>query len=566
MDGDADRPSRILDGPFAEGLNGIGQRFCGCRRKEVPGKGGFYAIDRESFGGYAIVPAPDFNRDERNSLGMEADLLRTPLVAFLQNILGEVCILCYGPHGEMYSDFFPAKIPEKILVYDEGFGSYAISWKFPYPLYLAERKDLEAAALHNLKIQLSQAVVSQAPLAPPLEMLADACAEAETNFAASCIEFLYYWDKDGHWVYRRPQGLPDSWKKILACINWRNISKKDLLACTWISSIVGEVEDELDKGKDLLTILDEKQWPLKDPIKKILETRNPQHQRDIDKALDLLSKQIYTVAEQLPYKVSMEDSSYENQAAMLSGWLRLYSVHLASILQPADDLVLRNYYSALLAENEQPSPNKRMNLPFWKKSPVEISHLKKALEGSSETLESPLTIEHNPAAPSTKLEENKPIALLRLSNGRHTESISLLYDKHGVGMKKSVLRNQYLVHFQPFFQEIPYRIRLRTARQICYPGTAQPYSYECDLLITDKENERIAERTISMNNVHETWDGYRFYLAGMTSQDGSVKRIQIVVNHDPGKYFLTYPGAVFLSLGIFLLFWMQPYKSKKNKT
>ena len=55
-----------------------------------------------------------------------------------------------------------------------------------------------------------------------------------------------------------------------------------------------------------------------------------------------------------------------------------------------------------------------------------------------------------------------------------------------------------------------------------------------------------------MNNVYETKDGYRFYLANMTPES---KQAQLIVNHDPVKYILTYPGGVILALGIILLFW-----------
>ncbi|WP_039376566.1 hypothetical protein, partial [Parachlamydia acanthamoebae] len=62
--------------------------------------------------------------------------------------------------------------------------------------------------------------------------------------------------------------------------------------------------------------------------------------------------------------------------------------------------------------------------------------------------------------------------------------------------------------------------------------------------------------------VYETWDGYRFYLANMTpATENSAKRVQIVVNYDPAKYILTYPGAIILSMGILLLFW-SPYRKK----
>ena len=110
---------------------------------------------------------------------------------------------------------------------------------------------------------------------------------------------------------------------------------------------------------------------------------------------------------------------------------------------------------------------------------------------------------------------------------------------------------------------LPYTVRLRNARQINYPGTAQAYSYESDLIITDKRDGKEVEKTISMNNVHETWDGYRFYLANISpGTETAIQHVQIAVNHDPAKYFATYPGAAISSLGILLLFWMRPYGRK----
>jgi len=60
-----------------------------------------------------------------------------------------------------------------------------------------------------------------------------------------------------------------------------------------------------------------------------------------------------------------------------------------------------------------------------------------------------------------------------------------------------------------------------------------------------------------MNHVYETWDGYRFYLANVSQNDGqSAKRVQLIVNHDPAKYWLTYPGGIVVALGIIFL-WIQ---------
>lgn len=178
-------------------------------------------------------------------------------------------------------------------------------------------------------------------------------------------------------------------------------------------------------------------------------------------------------------------------------------------------------------------------------------------------LETAVIPRHHLLSPGKKLEDNMPLVKLVVRKGKQAQTISLAYDKAGSGLKWPVLEGQYLLRFQPELKEIPYRLRLRQGRQINYPNSSQPYSYESDLIIKDQHSGNTVEKTISMNQVYETWDGYRFYLSGMAPGDETaVKQVHIVVNHDPAKYFLTYPGAFVLSCGILLLFILRPYRVK----
>lgn len=173
-------------------------------------------------------------------------------------------------------------------------------------------------------------------------------------------------------------------------------------------------------------------------------------------------------------------------------------------------------------------------------------------------LETTVIAEQEILPPEKKLEDNIPKATFLIRKGKQAQTISLAYDKTGSGLKWPVLDGQYMVRFQPQFKEIPYRLRLRQARQINYPNSSQAYSFESDIIITDRRSMTTKEQTISMNHVHETWDGYRFYLSAMAPPDESaVKQVNIVVNYDPAKYFLTYPGAFVLSFGILMLFIMR---------
>lgn len=187
------------------------------------------------------------------------------------------------------------------------------------------------------------------------------------------------------------------------------------------------------------------------------------------------------------------------------------------------------------------------------------------LESSRIQLESQLSPRHQVIAPTNKLENNLPCVALRFEKDSKQETITLCYNPFGNGFKWPVLNGTYLVRFQPLLKTIPYRVRLRQARQINYAGSQQPYSFEGDLIITDKNSGQIVESSISMNNVYETWDGYRFYLANISPPDkGALKRVQIVVNRDPAKYLLTYPGACIMTLGILLLFFSPRRKQDKK--
>lgn len=171
-------------------------------------------------------------------------------------------------------------------------------------------------------------------------------------------------------------------------------------------------------------------------------------------------------------------------------------------------------------------------------------------------LECPLTRHHSIQPPSNKMEDNLPLVLLNFSDDISSdEKVPLTYDRYGNGMRWPILEGRYLVRFQPLCCEIPYRLRLHHARQVTYPNSAQPYSYEAQVTVTDLRNGAMRKTVLSMNQVHETWDGYRFYLANLAPPEiGAVHQVQIIVNRDPFKYWLTYPGALILTLGILLLF------------
>lgn len=131
------------------------------------------------------------------------------------------------------------------------------------------------------------------------------------------------------------------------------------------------------------------------------------------------------------------------------------------------------------------------------------------------------------------------------------EIISLLFN----GMKWPSKDHNHLFRFQLHQEKFPYLVRLHQARDIKHPGSNQTASYECDLTLLDKKTGDKTACLLKMNQVYETHDGYRFYLSGMGSIDRfGTKSVQLVVNKDPAKMALTYPGGILVALGTCLLF------------
>lgn len=167
---------------------------------------------------------------------------------------------------------------------------------------------------------------------------------------------------------------------------------------------------------------------------------------------------------------------------------------------------------------------------------------------------SPIRREVYAKPPPRKVEERTPALRLLLTQDGKSEVIPLIYDPYSSKLKWPALEGRYLLRFVSRREKLPHTLRLRQARQINYPGTEQPLSYESDVVVDGQE------LTISMNHVHETKKHYRFYMANLyTPFQNGAARAQIVVNRDPGKYIFTYPGALILAFGIAGLFIKKRY-------
>jgi hypothetical protein len=409
------------------------------------------------------------------------DLEQKPKILFLQNSLSEIHIYVLGPHGDIHHSFFSNESLQSLIVYDRGFGGYAVQEKITT---LKSRTELETETHQLIKNELNHAIQSQANLSPPLQILYDACMKANVNFSETCMEFLINWENTGSWLY--PENAP-----AFTAEQHLEIPTSYLSCCQWASFLFDD--------QNPLKSLESKGCPLP----------------NADKPLTKLTQQLFAAADNLPKTNEMKS----RHARLLSVLFRAYEIHLNDI---------------------------RPVLPNEKEIAM---------------IEAPISLRHDVIPSNRKIEDNLPQITLKIKKGERTEFVSLVYNRFESGIKVPAFGGEYLMRFQPKSQHIPYRLRLRNARQINYANSSQPFSFESDLVITNRESQQSIEKTISMNRVHETWEGYRFYLSNISpATETAVKRVQLAVNHDPAKYYLTYPGGSVVALGSLLLFWRRKRK------
>lgn len=445
------------------------------------------------------------------------DLVRSPSMISFKDSQNNAYLFSFDSHGRVFSQVLRKDDLTSIMEYDHGFGGYTVQTQIPALSKRLSRIELEKDKVGTISQHLKENLTTETALSPPLKFLKEACEKNDVDFENICLAFLREWNYSHGWLFPNHPIQNETTEKVISQLDWDTLPLQIKNGCVLSSHLFQIVEENLKEDKDLIEILTSLDWPLINSLKNLKTNPGVCLAEEMNQLLSHLTQEIFSVSHLVP---ELTRSGIQD-GRLLSAYLRLYGIHWNSI--------------------ESPAPQAEEDL----------------------LIECPFHFRHQPATPLLKLEENTPMISLRLlENGEH-ESLTLSFDRYGTGLKWPALSGKYRLRFQPIFQQIPYRIRLRQARQINYPNSSQPYSYESDLIITSSNTGEQIEKTISMNNVYETWDGYRFYLANIVPADeGSVKRVQIVVNYDPAKYWLTYPGCILLVLGIVLLFWFRKPKNK----
>lgn len=464
----------------------------------------------------------------------KALLSATPSLIVIEDSDWNISLCAINEGGGLFYKNFLPELPSTIALYDKGYRGMGVIAELPFTLPQPSQLDYERALLAFLAASLQSTNKEESGLSPPLLALKKACDYRGKDFGQVLGEFLLAWQNSGSLLYPRDYPLPNDQVDVMAALPIASMDHQTRKALLWSSLLSDEIEPRLKSGEDLFSILRSLHWPL---IHQLEEgSRTPREQ------LHLLFQQVLAVAVSLPYPDIAIDPSPEFQARLLSAYLLAYQISLDDLADSQLDLLDQHWASLMKQEGVVPQPIQ---------------------------LETSLKPLYAPIPPTKKLEDNRPlIKVLAAFNGKH-EQVELVYHPHATGLSTPILDGRFLIRFQPQEIKIPTLVRLRDARQLLYSNSSQAFSYESDLLIYPLNASGFPSGeefpvTISMNNVYENPQGYRFYMANLyPPTETAAQRAQIVVNYDPVRYWLTYSGAFILSLGIILIFWAMENSRRK---
>lgn len=465
-------------------------------------------------------PEALFNRNITSSLSgslpIEITLQRKPLIALIRSSDGEERLVAFGPHGEIFQDCFQSGKLDSVYVLDDGYGGYALQCAIPDQSM--DLRNRQAERLRQLGLQhLCCDQPSDDPLPPPFALLSETCRQLgdEDAFPRTCLQFLRHWDQVHGWSLTESSWLLPEVARVIDAIDWSSVPDEVRYSLSVTNQSVASLEELIRSGENFADFLKENGWPLEIPS---------ELEGDAYGLLDLVQRQLFMANIQIRQMDEPLAEPDVDSLAKFCTYCRVYGLHLQQL------------------------PNAFL------------------VEGAGLYLRSPITPKRVAMTPLKELEKNRPAIITRLSVDNRKEDVALSLDTSGFGLKWPVLAGQYLARFQYLPQEIPYRVRLREARKVSYPNSQQPFSYEADVIVTDLRTGELVETTLSMNRVHETSDGYRFYLSGISPPEAvmaKVRQVHLAVNRDPAKYWLTYLGAVVMTLGIILLGLRTPFTRRE---
>ncbi|NBT60004.1 hypothetical protein EBT16_14615, partial [bacterium] len=108
--------------------------------------------------------------------------------------------------------------------------------------------------------------------------------------------------------------------------------------------------------------------------------------------------------------------------------------------------------------------------------------------------------------------------------------------------------------------QLPFSLFLDQFKMGTNPGTQTAASFTSDVTVKDPKQNTDRKAVITMNEPLK-YGGYYFYQASYQLSPGQPAVSVFAVNHDPGR-FLKYLGSLLMTLGIGLMFYMNPHYLK----
>lgn len=425
-------------------------------------------------------------------------------------------LIVLGRFGSLECHSFSQETLKSVYAIEGGFGGYFLQVPLPsshssYSPDSCHARWLEKATLH---------MRNQPPgsLGLPERLFQQACLATHRDFAAEWVAFLDAWRRSKRWLYR-PQTSIGIEEDPFYHLDWTKLPIDTLCAMQWSVLLLRELENAYIQGQDPYACLKEMGWPV------AIHADTP------EKVFACLQDQLFHAASALPplpealcpNQLGQEQTAL--QAALLSTLLRQRACPWSILWEgPEENLI-------------------DFKRPFSSSTPLHCR----------------LRPFAQPLPPLAKKEEEAPLLHCRIVEGEKMEEVDLVYDATGNQLAWPVLEGTYLAQCLPYSLSIPYQVRLRDARKIVYPHSDQPASYEAECLITDLRTKEEKEVLLSMNRVHETADGHRFYLSSISpGHEEAVRQVRLVVSRDPLRAAFTYIGGFFVAVGILLLLFRRP--------
>lgn len=422
---------------------------------------------------------------------------RTPSVTLL-SCGDQENLLILGPFGDLEYIPFSQSTLKSVYAAEGGFGGYFIEALLPSSEGAASRQMRRLAHLERAMEHLSEQALEGAQ-----HLFFNACKALNVDFAREWITFLDTWQQSGKWLYDLKNSSPIQ-TRLFEQLDLKTLPPTLLRAMQWSLLVLQPLQKAYAEGQDPYIYLKDMKWPLA-----IQDTH-------AEKLFETLQQQLFNAAYAFP---KTAEEQVDNEAFDPNTQAALFSILMRQTKAP---------FKALWDLPEEESAR----TPLYCK----IDTATKLLP------------------PLSKLEDLTPIICLQAILKTQEETFDLVYDPNKKELALPILNGSYLAKCVPDTQEIPHHVRLRDARKISYPGSDQAASYEAQCLITDRRSGQQHEVLLSMNQVHETPDGHRFYLSGISpSHEESARQVRLVVNYDPTRNKLTYFGALSVALGILLL-------------